>query len=133
MKYAISTPNMGRPTDLVALAVAAEAGGWDGVFLWDHLQLVRAMTLDVLDPWVVLGAMAQATARVRLGALVTPLPRRRPWVVAKHVTTLDHLSGGRIVVGVGIGFPADAEFGAFGEETADRLRGDLLDEGLDVL
>jgi alkanesulfonate monooxygenase SsuD/methylene tetrahydromethanopterin reductase-like flavin-dependent oxidoreductase (luciferase family) len=124
---------MGPVNDLVTLAVAAEQGGWDGVFLWDHLQLVRAMRLDVHDPWVTLGAMAHATERIRLGPLVTPLPRRRPWVVAKQVMTLDHLSNGRAVLGVGLGFPADAEFESFGEIADDRTRAKQLDEGLAIV
>ena len=62
-----------------------------------------------------LGAFAQATERVRLGALVTPLARRRPWKVAKEVVTLDHLSGGRAVVGVGLGEPPDDDFATFGD------------------
>ena len=80
-----------------------------------------------------LGAFAQATERVRLGALVTPLARRRPWKVAKEVVTLDHLSGGRAVVGVGLGTPPDDEFGAFGDPADARERAALLDDGLDVL
>jgi hypothetical protein len=89
--------------------------------------------LDVHDPWVLLGAMAERTDRVRLGTLVTPLARRRPWVVAKHVTTLDHLSGGRAVLGVGLGSPAEADFGAFGDVSADRERAEVLDDALAVL
>lgn len=82
---------------------------------------------------MVLGAIAQATTRVRLGTVATPVPRRRPWRVAKEVTTLDHLSGGRAVLGVGLGVPVDGDFGAFGEATDDRVRAAMLDEGLDVI
>jgi alkanesulfonate monooxygenase SsuD/methylene tetrahydromethanopterin reductase-like flavin-dependent oxidoreductase (luciferase family) len=133
VRYAISAPNVGRPTDLVSLAKAAEDGGWDGFFLWDHLHFVRATQLDIVDPWVTLGAIAQATERIRLGAMVTPLPRRRPWKLAKEITTLDHLSAGRVIVGVGLGSPPDDEFAAFGEPSADATRAGLLDEGLVVL
>jgi alkanesulfonate monooxygenase SsuD/methylene tetrahydromethanopterin reductase-like flavin-dependent oxidoreductase (luciferase family) len=133
MRYGLSLPNVGPAADLVRLAASAEASGWDGVFLWDHLHLQKALRLDVLDPWVMLGAFAQATERVRLGALVTPLARRRPWKVAKEVVTLDHLSGGRAVVGVGLGTPPDDEFGAFGDPTDARERAVLLDDGLEVL
>jgi alkanesulfonate monooxygenase SsuD/methylene tetrahydromethanopterin reductase-like flavin-dependent oxidoreductase (luciferase family) len=91
------------------------------------------MRLDVHDPWVVLGAVAQVTDRVRLGPMVTPLARRRPQKFAKEVTTLDHLSGGRVVVGVGLGAPADDEFAAFGEAGSDRERADRLDEALEVV
>ena len=133
MRFAVSAPNVGDPNALVQLAVDAEAAGWDAFFLWDHLHLVRAMALDVDDPWVVLGAIAHATERIKLGAMVTPVARRRPWKLAKELVTLDHLSGGRTIVGVGLGFPADDEFGAFGDTTDDRVRADLLDEGLAII
>lgn len=124
---------MGDPARLVGLALTAERAGWDGVFLWDHLHFVRDLELEVMDPWVALGAMAQVTERVQLGTLVTPLPRRRPWKLAKEVVTLDHLSGGRAVLGVGLGDPAPDEFGAFGEPTDPRARAALLDEGLELV
>ena len=133
MRFGLSIPPFTDVATLVAMARDAEAAGWDGVFLWDHLQWDRISDLDIHDPWVLLGAMATATSRVRLGTMVTPLSRRRPWVVAKHLTTLDHLSGGRAVLGVGLGAPADAEFAAFGDEDGDRARAALLDEGLDLL
>lgn len=82
---------------------------------------------------VLLGAIAARTSRVRLGTLVTPVPRRRPWKVAKEVTTLDHLSGGRAVLGVGLGFPPDIEYGAFGEPTDVRVHGAKLDEALPII
>ncbi len=133
VRYAVSIPNMGDPARLVGIAIAAERAGWDGVFLWDHLQFVRELGLDVVDPWVTLGAIAGNTERVRLGTLVTPLPRRRPWKLAKEVITLDHLSDGRAVLGVGIGEPAPDEYGAFGESTDARERAALLDEGLTLV
>lgn len=133
MRYAISTPNVGDASWLVDLAVATERAGWDGFFLWDHLHLIRALALDVMDPWVLLGAIARETERVQLGTMVTPVPRRRPWKLAKEVVTLDHLSGGRVVVGAGLGEPAEDEFGAFGEPTDARERAVLLDEGLALL
>lgn len=133
MRFAISAPDVGSPAQLVQLAVAAEAGGWDAFFLWDHLHLVRPLALDVVDPWVTLGAIATRTDRLLLGTMVTPLPRRRPWTLAKQITTLDHLSSGRTVVGVGLGHPGDDEFAAFGEPSDDRARAALLDEGLVVL
>jgi alkanesulfonate monooxygenase SsuD/methylene tetrahydromethanopterin reductase-like flavin-dependent oxidoreductase (luciferase family) len=133
MRFGLSLPNMGEARDLVRLASAAEVSGWDGVFLWDHLHLSRALRLDVVDPWVTLGAMALATERVRLGTLVTPLARRRPWKVAKEVVTLDHLSNGRAVVGVGLGEPPDDDFAAFGDPADPRERAARLDDGLDVL
>jgi alkanesulfonate monooxygenase SsuD/methylene tetrahydromethanopterin reductase-like flavin-dependent oxidoreductase (luciferase family) len=133
MKFGLSIPPFTDVSTLVAMARDAEAAGWDGVFLWDHLQWDRISGLDIHDPWVLLGAMAAGTERVQLGTMVTPLSRRRPWVVAKHVTTLDHLSGGRAVLGVGLGAPADAEFAAFGDVAGDRERAELLDDGLALL
>jgi alkanesulfonate monooxygenase SsuD/methylene tetrahydromethanopterin reductase-like flavin-dependent oxidoreductase (luciferase family) len=82
---------------------------------------------------VVLGALAQATERVLLGALVTPLARRRPQVVARHIITLDHLSGGRAVFGVGLGDPAEFDFAAFGDPADDRVRASILDESLGLI
>src|SRR5690606_10506286 len=117
----------------VSLAVDAERAGWDGVFFWDHMTWLPELRLDVHDPWVLLGAVAVRTERVVLGTMVTPLARRRPWKVAKELTTLDHLSGGRTVLGVGLGAPPDAEFAAFGEPSDARHRANVLDEVLAVL
>jgi alkanesulfonate monooxygenase SsuD/methylene tetrahydromethanopterin reductase-like flavin-dependent oxidoreductase (luciferase family) len=130
LKYGLSFPNAGPVERLIAAGESAERSGWDGVFFWDHIQLIRALRLDLHDPWVLLGALAHATSRVRLGALVTPLPRRRPWKFAREVTTLDHLSQGRAVVGAGLGFPPGDDFAAFGDEHDDRIRGARLDEAL---
>jgi alkanesulfonate monooxygenase SsuD/methylene tetrahydromethanopterin reductase-like flavin-dependent oxidoreductase (luciferase family) len=131
MKFAISAPNVGDAAALVDLAVATEAAGWDAFFLWDHVQLIPGA--PVHDPWLLLGAAARSTERVRLGTMVTPIPRRRPWNVAKQLVTLDHLSAGRAVLGVGIGAPDDTEFADFGEELDRRRRGELLDEGLAIV
>lgn len=127
-------PNFGDLADAAAqieLAVAAESAGWDGFFVWDHIVVADGM--PVADPWVVIGAQAAATTRIALGPMVTPLPRRRPWVVARQSTTVDRLSAGRLVLGVGIGFPPREEFATFDETTDDRERADMLDEGLEVL
>ncbi len=134
MRYGVWVPNFGEygdPRTLVALAVDAEAAGWDGFFLWDHV--LRAETVPIVDPWVALSAIAARTERVRLGTLVTPLPRRRPWKLAREVTSLDHLSGGRVILGVGAGSPPEPEFARFGEDPDPRVRAAKLDEGLEVL
>ena len=133
MRYAINCPDVGEPSDLVDFAVAAETHGWDGFFLWDHLHLERGMRLDVVDPWVVLGAIARVTSTIRLGTLITPVPRRRPWKLAKEIVTLDRLSEGRVIIGAGLGFPPGDEFSAFGEDADDRVRAGKLDEGLAIL
>jgi alkanesulfonate monooxygenase SsuD/methylene tetrahydromethanopterin reductase-like flavin-dependent oxidoreductase (luciferase family) len=133
MQCALSVPNMGDPQRLVEVAVAAEANGWDGVFLWDHLHFLRSMDLQVFDPWVVLGAAAVRTSRVRLGTMVTPVARRRPHKLAKEVVTLDHLSAGRAVLGVGLGEPGIDDFAAFGDEGDRHGRAAALDRGLALL
>ena len=133
MRFAINLPNFGAYADprlLAELAHEAEESGWDGLFLWDHVQyFVPAQRVPLADPWIALAAVALATRRIRLGPMVTPLPRRRPWQVARQCVTLDHLSGGRLILGVGLGDPAPTEFAAFGEDTDPRRRAERLDEG----
>ena len=92
----------------------------------------RGWVLEVGDPWIILAAAA-ATERIRLGPMVTPLPRRRPWHVAREAVSLDQLSGGRVTLGVGIGAPPEADFGTFGEPRIFRVRAEMLDEGLAIL
>lgn len=132
MKYAVSIPNMTEPSDLVALGVTAESSGWDGVFFWDHTYGSPAAPMPTVDTWTVLAALATATTRVQIGAMVTPLARRRPHKVARESVTVDRLSGGRLVLGVGLGSP-DEEFTAFGEDADPRTRANRLDEALDVV
>lgn len=121
------------PRFLASLAADAEAHGWDGVFLWDHV-MYRPPVGEVADPWIAMAAMAMATERLRLGALVTPLARRRPQIVARQATTLDHLSDGRLVLGVGLGLDSSGrELSAFGEELDDRTRAAMLDEALELI
>src|SRR5512145_701631 len=125
--------DLADPATLARLAARAEDRGWDGVFLWDHV-LYRAPVAAVTDPWIALAAMAGATGRIELGPMVTPLARRRPWVVARQAVALDHLAGGRFVLGLGLGLDSSGgELSRFGEETDDRRRAAMLDEGLDVL
>src|SRR5688572_6071575 len=103
MRFAVNLPNFGVFADvplLVRLAKEAETAGWDGFFLWDH---TRPGKLPVAEPWIALTAIALATKRVRIGPMVTPLPRRRPEEVARQAVTLDHLSKGRLILGVGLG------------------------------
>jgi len=133
MQYAVNIPPFTDPATVVGLARDAESAGWDAVFLWDHLVWSTDTEPDVHDPWVVLGAIALATQRVRIGTLVTPLSRRRVHVVAKQLLTLDHLSDGRVTFGVGLGEPPVADFSAFGDEADARTRAAILDESLEVL
>ncbi|MEU7895187.1 LLM class flavin-dependent oxidoreductase [Nonomuraea sp. NPDC049152] len=121
------------PLVVARLAAEAEEAGWDGVFVWDHLRWGEPVE-EVADPWITLAAIATATERVRIGPMVTPLPRRRPAKVAKETVTLDQLSGGRLTLGVGLGSDRfGLELSTTGEELDDRVRGRMLDESLAVL
>jgi alkanesulfonate monooxygenase SsuD/methylene tetrahydromethanopterin reductase-like flavin-dependent oxidoreductase (luciferase family) len=136
MRYGVYVQNFGEyadPHNLIALACDAEQVGWDGFFIWDHLLLYRHSDIPFADAWIALPAIAARTERIRLGPVITPLARRRPWKVAREVVSLDHLSRGRVVFGVGLGAPPDAEFECFGEEPSDRVRAGKLDEALAVL
>lgn len=122
----------GTAHQVVDLAVAAEEHGWDGFFTWDAIDL--DMEGAIWDPWAVLAAAAVRTERITLGALVFALPRRRPWVVARQAVTVDHLSGGRLVVPAGLGVPIDKGFvGVSGELVGTRERAELLDDHLEIL
>ncbi|HEU5369430.1 MAG TPA: LLM class flavin-dependent oxidoreductase [Ktedonobacterales bacterium] len=128
MQYGVTFPAVDART-LADLAQEAEAAGWDGVFVWDLIW--------GNDPWVSLAAVAMVTSRVRFGTMLTPLSRRRPWKVASEVTTLDHLSHGRVILPVGLGAAgpehADSGFPKVGEEVDRKIRAELLDESLDIL
>jgi hypothetical protein len=135
MRFGVHIPNFGDFHDLRAIAELAhdaEVAGWDGFFLWDHILYARTKR-PVIDPWIALAAIAMRTERIRFGPLVTALARRRPWKVARETVSLDHLSGGRLILGVGLGFPPDNEFARFGEDPDPKVRAGKLDEGLDIL
>jgi Luciferase-like monooxygenase len=119
------------PARLADLAVVAEEAGWSGFFLWDHMLARPGMA--VCDPWIAMAAIAAATREIRFGAMVTPLARRRPWVLARQAAALDVLSGGRLVIGVGLGDDGWKEFSSFGDAADPRERRVLLDESLEVL
>jgi alkanesulfonate monooxygenase SsuD/methylene tetrahydromethanopterin reductase-like flavin-dependent oxidoreductase (luciferase family) len=117
---------------LAELPRRAEGAGWDGFFLWDHVRY-REPVRAVADPWVALAAVAAATDRLRLGPMVTPLSRRRVQKLARETVTLDHLSGGRLTLGVGLGASTTGELEPFGEVVDPRERARLLDSGLERL
>jgi alkanesulfonate monooxygenase SsuD/methylene tetrahydromethanopterin reductase-like flavin-dependent oxidoreductase (luciferase family) len=125
---------LSEPALVTELAQRAEAKGWDGFFLWDHVAY-RPPVSAVADPWIILATIADRTERLRLGPLVTPLARRRPHQLARETVTLDRLSEGRLVLGVGLGSDRSGEFAAerFGEEPDARARAQLLDTNLDTL
>jgi alkanesulfonate monooxygenase SsuD/methylene tetrahydromethanopterin reductase-like flavin-dependent oxidoreductase (luciferase family) len=123
MKYGFVLPS-GDARTAADLARDAEAAGWDGFFVWEPVWGI--------DAWVSLTAAAMQTERIRLGTMLTPISRMRPWKLASETVTLDDLSGGRVILAVGLGAP-DTGFAAFGEVTDRKQRAELMDEGLDIL
>lgn len=135
MKHAINVGLFGElanPQVVARLAARAEERGWDGFFVWDHI-VYRTPVRAVADPWVTLAAVACATSRVRIGAMVTPLSRRRVQKVARETATLDLLSSGRLIFGAGLGSARNNELEPFGEVTDPHERAHLLDKGLHAL
>lgn len=135
MFRALAAPCLAQdPQVLVDLGIAAERAGFDGFFLWDHLSFSNdGQGPAVVDPWLVLALIAAGTQRIKIGTMITPISRRRPAVLARQTTTLDLISHGRVILGVGIGSPAVGDFGLFGDETDAVVRAEMLDEGLAVL
>ncbi len=123
MKYGFVLP-YGTARTAATFAQQAEAAGWDGFFVWEPVWGV--------DAWVALTAAAMRTERIRLGTMLTPVSRMRPWKLASETATLDDLSGGRVILAVGLGAP-ESGFDSFGEVTDRKTRAELLDEGLDIV
>jgi alkanesulfonate monooxygenase SsuD/methylene tetrahydromethanopterin reductase-like flavin-dependent oxidoreductase (luciferase family) len=113
-----------QPRRVADAAVAAERHGWDGVYVWESSYN--------WDAWVALAAAATLTSTIRLGTMLTPLSRRKPWELAGQALSVDHLSGGRLTLSVGLGAP-ETGWAAYGEETDRRTRAELVDEGLDIV
>lgn len=135
MKFGISLPPFGdyaEPRYLAETAREAEAAGWDGFFIWDHVMFDPTFH-PIIDPWVGLAAVALNTQKIRIGTMVTPVPRRRPWQLARETVSVDRLSNGRMVFGVGLGEPPQWDYGFFGEEIDPKIRAQKLDEGLAIL
>ncbi|WP_328778593.1 LLM class flavin-dependent oxidoreductase [Streptomyces canus] len=125
--------DLADPRVVARLAADAEEAGWDGCFVWDQLCWGEPVR-QVADPWIALAAIATVTERIRLGPMVSALPRRRPAKVARESATLDRLSDGRLTLGVGLGSDRFAgELSRTGEELDARRRGRMLDESLAVL
>ncbi|MFJ4711396.1 LLM class flavin-dependent oxidoreductase [Streptomyces sp. NPDC088785] len=138
MRFSVNIPNFGDfadPRTVARTARAAEQAGWDGLLLWDHVvhdkEVQRGKPFG--DPWMLLTAAALATTRIRLGTLVTPVPRYRTEQLARQVATLDAVSGGRTVFGAGLGGPVADEYGGFGDTVDRAVHAERLDEGLGLL
>lgn len=123
MKFGFILPS-GDARTAAGVAREAELAGWDGFFVWEPVWGI--------DAWISLTAAAMVTERIRLGTMLTPLSRMRPWELASKTVTLDHLSDGRVTLAVGLG-AIDSGFAQFGEQTDIRTRAELMDEGLDIL
>src|SRR5262249_44217675 len=123
MRYGFVLPE-GDARRAADCAKLAEEAGWDGFFVWDAVWGV--------DPWVSLAAAAMVTERIKLGTMLTPVSRRRPWTLAGQTAALDNLSNGRVILAVGLG-AIDTGFETFGEETDRKRRAELMDEGLDII
>lgn len=123
MKFGFVMP-FGEARAAAELARLAEEAGWDGFFVWEPVW--------GYDAWVCLTAAAMTTERIRLGTLLTPISRMRPWKLASETATLDRLSNGRLILSVGLGAP-DTGFAEFSEVTDRKFRAELMDEGLDIL
>lgn len=132
----VAGPDVGA---LVEAAVRAEAAGWDGVFLADHIVFPptrvggnkRAPDMPLPDPWITLAGIATRTEQITLGTWVTPVGRRQPWQVARDLATLDQLSDGRVLFGIGLGRGTD--FAPFGRASDLRARAAACDEALAVI
>jgi alkanesulfonate monooxygenase SsuD/methylene tetrahydromethanopterin reductase-like flavin-dependent oxidoreductase (luciferase family) len=122
--------NAGDPREMAQLAAEAEAASWDGVFYYDAIAIGDT---EMYDPWVVLAAMAMRTERAVLGLIVAAPARHRPWNLARETMTVDRLSGGRVVLPVGLGALEDQGFGNVGEPTEAKTRAELMDESLAIL
>ena len=137
LKYGLATPNIGEifssVKELVEMAKIAEESGWDGFFIWDVIHVSRDPVIPIIDPWIALTAIAAKTEKIKIGTTVTPLPRRRPWKVARETVSLDHFSNGRLILGVGLGYDPEVDFKAFGEETDIHIRAKKLDESLEII
>src|SRR5262245_9639240 len=123
MRYSVNVPNFGEfaaPEVFVEVARRAEDAGWDALLVWDHVVGEKDLRWEIADPWIMLAGAALATSRIRLGTAITPVARRRPSKLAREVTTLDRLTGGRMILGAGPGEPVPAGAGGSGNRTAPQ-------------
>jgi Luciferase-like monooxygenase len=135
MKYGFVIEG-GDARGISELAADAEASGWDGVFIADavDIEIKPGSAFPWFDPWIVLSAMAMKTERITIGTMITPVSRRRPWKLARETVSLDHLSGGRFTLSVGLGAAEhDGGFYKVGEAMELKVRASMLDESLEIL
>lgn len=123
MKYGFVFPR-GDARTAAEFAYQAEVSGWDGFFVWEPIWGI--------DAWASLAAATMLTERIRLGTMLSPISRMRPWKLASETATLDRLSNGRLILSVGLG-AIDTGFNDFGEITDRKIRAELMDEGLEIL
>ena len=138
MQFGISVPNFdvcSDPRTAMELAHIAEDQGGTASSCGTTYSGRGPTSCPPSDPYMLLAAMAAVTSRIKLGAMITPVPRRRPWNLARQMTTLDHLTGGRAILGVGIGGDWFGDYSKFGEPSPDdqKAHGEMLDEGLQVI
>lgn len=132
VKYGFTVPGGEDFRGVVSLARDAEEAGWDGIFVPDCICIDDPLAPN-FDPWAILAAMAVQTERIRLGTMLTPVSRRRPWKLARETMTIDRLSNGRVILAVGLGALDDSGFGKMGEATDRKTRAELMDEGLEIM
>jgi len=135
LRYGLYVPNFGKSADpnvSSGMALEAEKCGWDGFFLWDHL-VEWNQRVPIYDSFTTLAAIATKTNRIRIGTTVTPLPRSKPWSVARQMASLDRLSNGRMILGVGLGAKESCDYSRFGEVDDNQILAQKLDESLDII
>ena len=128
-----SSGDLARPESIVAIARRADEIGFDSIWAIDHIVIPASAVYiygeEIYDQLVVLAHLAAVTRRVRLGTTVMVVPYRNPIVTAKMLATIDALSGGRLILGVGSGW-LEEEFDTLGIDYASR--GAVTDEALDT-
>jgi alkanesulfonate monooxygenase SsuD/methylene tetrahydromethanopterin reductase-like flavin-dependent oxidoreductase (luciferase family) len=135
VRFGLYVPNFGKcsnPLTLAEMAVDAERSGWDGFFLWDHL-VEWEKRLPLSDTLTTLSGVAMKTRRIRIGTALSPLPRYKPWDLARRTVTLDHMSNGRLVLSVGLGGVESCDYARFGEDEDNFVLAEKLDESLKII
>ena len=135
IRHGLHIPNFGRaahPKTLARLASEAEKHGWDGFFLWDHL-VEWDKRIPIYDTYTSLAAVSVNTDRMRIGTSLTPVPRHKPWAIARQAVALDELSDGRLILSVGLGAKESCDYERFGETAENKVLAEKLDESLAVI